>query len=471
MRTTIAVLAALVALSPGAAPAQTIPPALQTETRSPLLGSVPDETITDTTLPLSLADALARGLAHNLGVVTSREARAEAQAVRLRSLSALLPQVDGRLSATRQKVNLAAFGFTGFGGIEIDPLVGPFNVVDARVSVSQAVIDLRALNDEKADRARLTAAEFAEADARDFVVLVCADLYLHAVASGTRVAAVRAELATAEALERLAQDRKTAGLAAGIEVLRAQVEVQSRREQLIAAENGREKAKLQLARAIGLPLAQAFTLTDEVPYAPIEPMPVDAAIDLAFESRADLAQQRALLGAAQAASRAATGEGLPSLYVTGDYGAIGQTPASALGTFSVAASVRVPLFHGGEVRAKRQEADSRVREAQARLADLKGKIEYEVRGALLDLQSASQQLEAVRAARTLAEAQLTQATDRFSAGVASNLEVVEGQQAVATATDRYIDTLYIYNTAKAAFARSLGLSEERAQELAGEGRP
>jgi outer membrane protein TolC len=467
MRTRALAFALLAAVWPGAAMAQLIPPAFQTAPRNPLLGSVPDETVIDAALPLSLSDALQRGLSHNLGVVSSREALSEAQGVRLRSLAALLPHLDGRLAAVRQKINLEAFGFSGFSE---SPLVGPFNVFDARLYVSQAVLDLGAINDAKADKARLNAAEFAYQDARDLVVLVCANLYLQAVASQSRVDAARAELTTAEALERLAADRKQAGLAAGIEVLRAQVQVESRRQQLLATENDREKAKLQLARAIGLPLAQAFTLTDQVPYAPIAPLPLDAALQLAYQSRADYRQQESLVRAAEASRSAATGEGLPSVYVTADFGPIGQTPSSALGTFNVTAAVRVPVFEGGATRARRREADARLRERQAELADLKGRIEFEVRAALLDLTSADQQLKVARTAKTLADAQLTQATDRFTAGVASNLEVVEGQQAVATATGSYIDTLYIYNTAKAAFVRALGLAEERAQELAGESR-
>ena len=196
-------------------------------------------------------------------------------------------------------------------------------------------------------------------------------------------------------------------------------------------------------------------------------MPLNAALQLAYQSRADYRQQQSLVEAAEASRRAATGEGLPSVYLTADVGPIGQTPGSALGTFNVAATVRVPIFQGREIQGRRREADARLRERQAELADLKGGIELEVRTALLDLTSADQQLQAARTARTLADRQLTHATDRFTAGVASNLEVVEAQQAVATATESYIDTLYTHNTAKAAFVRALGLAEERAQELAG----
>lgn len=460
--------ALLAAVWPRAAEAQIILPVWQAGPRSPSLGSVPDQTVTSAVLPLSLPDAIQRGLTHNLGVMSSQQAVSEAQGVRLRSLAALLPHVEGRLAAVRQKVNLEAFGFGGFGE---SPLVGPYNVFDARLHVSQAVLDLSAANDARADKARLDAAKFANQDMRDLVVLVCANLYLRAVASESRVEAARAELTTAEALERLATDRKQAGLAAGIEVLRAQVQVQSRRQQLLAADNDREKSKLQLARAVGIPLAQPFTLTDQVPYAPIEPMALGAALDLAYRSRADYRQQESLLAAAEASRRAAADASLPSVYVTSDFGPIGQTPSSALGTFSVTAAVRVPVFDGGERRGRRREAEARWQQRQAELADLKGRIDLEVRTALLDLTSADQQLQTARTARALADAQLTQATDRFAAGIASNLEVVEAQQAVAAAAEGYITTLYAYNVAKAAFVRALGRAEERAPQISGDLQP
>ena len=166
-------------------------------------------------------------------------------------------------------------------------------------------------------------------------------------------------------------------------------------------------------------------------------------------------------------SRWADTRRLPTLYVTADAGPIGQTPSSALGTFNVTAAVRVPLFHGGDIRGRVREAEARVRARQAELADLEGRIELEVRAARLDLDAADQRLDAAESAKALAAAQLTQATDRFKAGVTSNLEVVEAQQAVAGATESYIDTLYTFNLAKAAFVRALGLAEEQARELVG----
>ena len=463
-KTKIAALALAAAAWCGPAAAQSVVAALPPG--SPLLGSVPDATALPDSLPLSLADAISRGLAHNLGAVTARDAVDEAHGARLQSLARLLPQLSGGVSQASEQVNLASFGFSGLPGIA--PIIGPFNVFDARVYLSQPILDLHALGSAREDRAKLDAARFGAEDARDLVVLVCANLYLRAVASESRVAAVQAELATADALQRLAADRKQAGLVAGIEVLRAQVQVETRRQQLIAAQNDREKSKLQLARAIGLPLAQIYTLTDQVPYSPLQPMPLDAALDLAYQSRADYKQQAALVRAAEARRQAVIGERLPSVSFDANYGTTGHALNDSHGTYSVAANVRVPLFESGAAKGRQIEADAQLRQRQAALADLKGRIEYQVRSALLDLHAVDQQLGAARTGKTLADAQLAQATDRFSAGVADNLEVVQAQEAVAGATESYIATLYAFNTAKAALARALGVAEARAQTFLGE---
>src|SRR4029079_3184366 len=145
------------------------------------------------------------------------------------------------------------------------------------------VIDLSALNDARASQLNLQAEKYGVKSARDLVVLVAVNLYLEAVATSSRVEMTRAQQATAEALFTQARDLKAAGVVAGIDVLRSQVQLQNERQRLIAAENDFEKAKLQLARAIGLPLGQAFTLSDKIPYAPMPAPPLDEVLARALQ--------------------------------------------------------------------------------------------------------------------------------------------------------------------------------------------
>jgi outer membrane protein TolC len=421
---------------------------------NPFLGSVSKGTVTPEPLALSVKDAVQRALENNLGLLLQEEAETTARGARWRALADLLPNVAGGLRSSRQVINLEAYGFP-----TPNPIVGPFNVQDARVYLSQPVIDLSALNEARASALKLQAEKYGVKTARDLVVLVAVNLYLEAVASGSRVEMTRAQQSTAEALFTQAQDLKTAGIVAGIDVLRSQVQLQNQRQRVIAAENDFEKAKLQLARAIGLPLAQVFTLTDKIPYAPMPAPSLDEVLARALDARPDFLAAKSRVEAAQASIKAANGALLPSLRFDADYGAIGQTYSDAHSTFSVAATVRIPVFDGGRTKARRVEAGSTLREREAELADIRGRVEYEVRAALLDLRAADQQLQASNTNRQLADAELTQARDRFGAGVASNLEITQAQEAVATASEQYISALYSHNLAKASLARALGIAE------------
>jgi outer membrane protein TolC len=340
-------------------------------------------------------------------------------------------------------------------------------VFDARIYVSQPVIDLAALSEKHAADARQQAAKYGIRSARDLVVLVSLNLYLESVAAASRVESAHAQQQTADTLLTQAQDLKTSGLVAGIDVLRAQVQAQTQRQRVIAAENEYEKLKLQLERAIGVPIGQPITLTDVMPYAPIPPPAIDGAVQRALEQRPDYLQAKSQVDAAQAARKAATSALLPSLHIDGDWGAIGQTVAAAANTYSIAASVRVPVFDAGKTTARKIESESLLRQREAELAELRGRIEYEVRAALLDLSAADQQVQAARTNTDLATQQLQQARDRFGAGVAGNLELTQAQEALAAASDSYIAALYTHNLAKASLAQALGIAESAVAQYFG----
>jgi len=447
--TILPVLAAVLHLAmPAAAQEARLPP------NSPYLGSVSKQQATTEPRPLSVKEAVQMALQNNLGLLLQEESEVTARGAHWRALADLLPNVNGSLRESRQVINLEAYGFPAKPSI-----IGPFNIFDARVYLSQAVVDIEHLNDAKAASLNAKAAKYGITTARDLVVLVAVNQYLESVASASRVEMTRAQLETADALLKQAQDLKNAGLVAGIDVLRAQVEVQTQRQRLIAAENDRDKATLQLARVIGLPVGQPLTLTDKIPYAPIPNPPLEQVLPKALESRADYLAARSRVEAAEASKHAADGTLLPSLHVDADFGAIGQTFGSAHSTYTVAANVRVPIFEGGRANARRAEAGSALRQRQAELDDMRGRIELEVRSALLDLKSADQQVQAAQTNVQLATDTLTQARDRFAAGVASNLEVTQAQEAVARASETYIAALYGHNLAKASLARAIGIAE------------
>jgi outer membrane protein TolC len=450
-----AVFALVVALgASGAARAQESPPSLQ--------GGVPTGEVASGEIPLSLTDAIDRGLLYNLGSILGGAAVSAAEGARRAALADLLPQLRAGVLGSRQKVNLAAYGFSMPG---MPSVVGPFNLFDARAYVEQTVLDFKALNRSRAASDSLEAARQDEHSVRDLVVLVCGQLYLQAVSGEGRIAAARAELKTAEALLGLARDRKTTGLGAGIDVLRAQVQVQSQQQRLIVAEQEAAREKLALARAVGLPLGQRFRLSDEMPFAPVVSMTAEEATRRAVEGRPDLKAARARVQAAEALEKAARGEGLPSLAVSGDFGAIGNDVAGSRATFTVGASLKVPVFAGGRVAAKVHEARAHLAQERARLQDLEASIYYEVRNVFLDLKAASDRVEVAESTRSLAREQLQQARDRFEAGVADNLEVVQAQETLADAEESHIASLYAYNAAKFSLAHALGGAEASYAEI------
>jgi outer membrane protein TolC len=438
----------------------------RTDPSSLFMGGVPHGELSPDPVPLSLRNAIDQGLEHNLGVLLQEQGLVAARGSRWESLSGLLPDVSARVGEARRVTSLAEFGFTSFPGIT-SRTIGPFEVFDTRVVVSQPVLDISALYAARAGRANVTAAQHDVKSARELVVLVVANLYLSAVASDARLETARAAVETADALERLTTDLKAAGIAAGIDVLRAQVQQQTERQRLVAAENDAAKARLQLARAIGLPPGQAVRLTDTIPYAPLQQVTLDTALARAYTTRPDYLAAQAILEAAEANGRAAHTALLPSLRVDGEVGRVGITASDTDLVYGVSASVRVPVFERGRQQARIMQADAELERRRALAADLKGRIDLEVRSAFLDVHAAEQALEAARVGRDLANQQLVQSRDRFSAGVAGSLEVVQSQEAVAAANDNYTFALYAHNIAKATLARAIGVAEDATKAYLG----
>lgn len=460
--------------SVAAAAAQEPPPSVQTTAPprttttlaiGPFRGGVPSTQPVTGTLSLSIADALNRALEHNLGLLLSSDGIDRARGVRLRALSDLLPNVTTRISETRQRLNLAAYGFPLPAGIP--SIVGPFNVFDARLYLSQSVLDFKALNDARAEAHNVNAARFEYKTARDLVVLIAVDAYAQALSASARVDAARSQFDTAQALYNQAVDLKQGGLIAGIEVLRAEVQLATDQQRITAAQNTFEKAKLQLARLIGLPIGQAFTLADPVLTRPIPEMTLEQAVERAYKTRGDYQAALERVHAAEATRDAARSERLPVVRVTANYGELGTSITDAHGTFALGGTVDVPIFQGGKTRGRLLESDADLRSRRADADDLKASIYYEVRTAMLDLQAGTEQMEVASRARDLAAAQLTQARDRFAAGVAGNIEVVQAQSVVALANDQYIAAVYATNLAKGAVVYSVGIAEDTARQIFG----
>lgn len=441
-------------------------PALS-EGQSPLFGGVPTSPPTPQVLQLSLSDAIDRGLRQNLALLLGEQGTRASRAQRLRALSDLLPNVSARTSETAEQINLAALGFNASAFPGLKSVVGPFGIFDARAAFSQRLFDWKAIQNTRSASENVKAAQFSYQDMRELVVLVITNLYLQEVQGKSRVDVARAQVETAKAVYQQAVDLERAGVAAHIDVLRAQVEMQAQQERLFSAENDWDKQKLALARAIGLAVGQQYETTDTIPYGPLPPVTFEQALADAYRNRPDYLQAQALVRAAELARRAAVAGRYPTARFDGDYGTIGPTPGNSHGTFTAAASLEVPIFQGGRVRADIQENEALLQERQAQVGDLKNRIESEVRTAFMDVNTAAKQVDVAQSSVGLATEQLQQSRDRLAAGVANTLEVVQAQEALATANNTYISALYAHNVAKASLARAVGMAEQAIKQYLG----
>jgi outer membrane protein TolC len=429
-------------------------------------GSVPSGTASPTPLTLTLQGAIERGLRTNLGLLLSGQASEIARAERIRSLSALLPQVTGAVSENVEQIDLPTRGINfHIGNFSSPALVGPFSYTDARAYASLSLFDYSLRKSHRAAQEGERAAQLSLKDAHDLVVQSVANAYLLVIAGSSRAQALRAQVETDQAIYDRSTDQKRAGTTAAIDVLRAQVQLEQEQQQLIAQENEVAKDKLALGRVIGLPSGQQFTIADTEPYAPLATMSPEQALRTAYDQRADLQSEEASVRGAEEYVRAARGERYPNVGVTADYGAVGTTLNNSHGTFSFQAVAKFNIFDGGRISADVAQAQANLKQRQDELADLRGQIDYQVRAALLDIQSAADQVAVARRNLDLANQTLTQARDRFTSGVTDTIEVVQAQGSVAVANDNLISALYAHNLSKVELARALGATEERMQKF------
>jgi outer membrane protein TolC len=442
-------------------PGQAIP---GTDGVSPFAASVPGKLVPGV-LPLSLRDAIDRGLRQNLGLLLSNADVRAARGERWDQLSALLPHVTAAPYVAESEINLGEIGFAGLANrLGISDSIGPYSYFDTRASVTQTLFDWKSINASRAAGQSVKSTTYTSKDARDLVVLAVGYSYLRAIADAARIETAAAQVATGQALYNQAADQVSAGTSPQIDALRAKVEFQTRQQQLIQARNNFAIQKLTLGRVIGLAPGQEFELTDKSPYQPLEDITVDEALQRAYASRSDYQAAMSDVHAAEFSRKSAQAGYLPSLSFNGDYGAAGSHPSNATQVFDLRGTLSIPIFQGGSVHGDVLQANARLEKSRERLDNLRAQIDSDVRTALLNLQSSADLVNVALSNIQLSEQTLTQSSDRFTAGVTDTVEVVQAQEAVASAHEQYISSLYNYNYAKISLARALGFAEQSVKE-------
>jgi outer membrane protein TolC len=426
-------------------------------------GSVPQATATDGVLSLTLSQALALGLRFNLGAISQSTAVTQAQGQRAVSRSTLLPNLNSGISEEVERLNLRTQGVES----KMFPLATTFNFFDARaVRLNQSVFDLVRIENLHAASNNLKANIKAAQNARDLVVLAVAGSYLQIVATNARIVAASAQVETSRTIYQQAMDRFNAGLAPRIDATRSQVQWQTEQQRLRSLRADLDTQKLRLSRIIGLALGQKFAITEEFPYFPLSGFTPETAMQKAFETRPDLQSAAAGVKATEASLKAARAERLPNLAISGDFGVAGLRPtSSASGVYTAAATLTIPLYEGGRIHGDIEQATAAVQQRKAELDDLRGQVDQDVRQAFIDLDSAADQVEVAKSNVGLAHDTLEQSRDRFEAGVADSVELVQGEQAVVQADEDYISAAYEHNLAKVSLARAVGNAEQTLPQL------
>jgi outer membrane protein TolC len=406
---------------------------------------------------LTLSDAIQKALQANLSVLVAGTQVEEAEGTRVRRLSAaLLPRVRVQDYANFQNRSLAAFGITAPG---FPAVIGPFSNFDFRLYADQNIVDLQSYRNWRASEHALDAGKMDYQDARDLIIRSVAGLYLNAQSAAARVDATETRVTDSDVLYKLAKDKHDAGTATGVDVLRSQVQLANDKQALLVAQNQYKQTLLVLARNLGTTPSTPLELAEPLRYQPLSQPRAESLVPGALLTRPDylsLASQREGLVEQQRASHARY---YPKLSINGNYGGLGRTIGGVQGIGVIQGQIDFTVFdrdRSGEA----QELASRVKRIDDQIADLRHGIEEEIREALLNLGSATEQVAVAKEGQDLAERELELSRDRFQSGTTNNVEVVTAQDELARAQENYILAVSSHADAKFALARAAGDTEK-----------
>ncbi len=404
--------------------------------------------------PVGLREAIAAAMGSRLDAVTAGELTAQARSRALQSASSLLPQLTAALSEIRTfKVNLAAEGlsFPGFPA-----MLGPYDTFDARARLTQKLFDWGSWRRAQSGAAAARAAGEEEKAAREAVAAAAALSYLEALRAQRAVAAARADKEVADSLLALARDRKDQGAATGVDVVRAQARAADADAALLRARITETEAQLALKRVAGWPLGRELRLTDDVTLGLSSAPALEASLTDAFSRRAEIAAAEDRARAETLAAKAAFGDRAPSIVLMGDYAKSGTVPSDARDVGDVGGAVSLPIFSGGLLKGRQDEAESRARLALANLADVRQQVELDVRTALERLSESAEEERAAELSLGLAVRELSMAQDRYAAGMGASVDVIEAQAELARARSAVVSALARYHSSRVNYAAAVG---------------
>ncbi len=439
---------------------------------NPYYGSVTLKPATDEVVRLSLDEAVTRGLTTNLGLKEAEEGETSLRGQELEALQLFLPTITVSGGPAVHEYNLAAFGFgPGVlgkfsslfpGGLPTGlSFITKADVTTGQVNFEETFFSATYFDGYRAVRAAEKSAYFSKMSARGEVVQQVAGAYLTVIADQAEVDNAKALMDADKVLLDQAHDKHEAGVAPNLDELRARVQFQQQQQTVVAAENKREKAEILLKREIGIAPGQKILLTDPAPYSELAALTAEELRTEAYANRQDYQNLQAQEREARFALGARRAERLPILSFKGNYGVTGVTGVGYHGTLSAIGTLSVPIFKEGTLRGDSDVAKAQLQGVNLQLADAKDRIDQQVRSALLDVQAAQKLVDVARSNVDLASRALSDETDRFNAGLDDTLPLTRAQATLQSAQSNLVESLYQFNLAKLALARSAGVLEQQ----------
>jgi outer membrane protein TolC len=436
---------------------------------NPFFGSVTVEPANGQLLRLSLDDAIHRGFENNLGLREAESGQKMLQGERNQVLQQLLPTITLTGDTGFYEHNLAAQGFSpslaskfsgrAGGAITNFPLITRDTLTQGQVHFEQTLFSGPVIAGWKAAGAAERVAYYARMSAEGDVVQQVAVSYLRAITAASSVDNARALMAEDQVALEHAREAHQAGTVANLDLLRAQVEVQAQQQEVIDAENNLDKDLILLKREIGVAPGQKVDLTDRAPYGELATQTPQEVLAVAFRNRQDYQNLLNQMVEDKALRKAYRSQRLPSLSFKGYYGISTVNGAGTHGNFAAIGTLTVPIFREARLRGDRDAAQAQLNAATAQLADMRAKIDEQVRDALMDVATTAKLVDVARSNVELAREALGDETERVNAGVDNNLPLVTAQATLAAAQNNLVESLYQYNVAKLGLARASGVLE------------
>jgi len=438
---------------------------------NPFYGSITVHPATDEVIQLSLDDAIHRGLENNLGLKQAEYEEKSFHGQKMQALQEFLPSISVSGQSGFHQYNLAAQGFTpGFlhkvsgnfpGGTPSSfPFITRATVTEGQINFKQTLFSGPVIAGWKAAGAATRAAHFNTTRARGEVIQQVATAYLHAIAAASEVDNAKAQEQTDQVAFNQAHEAHSAGTASNLDELRARVQLQAQQQALIAAQNTLDKELILLKREIGLDPGQNVTLSDRAPYADLASQTPEEVRAIALKSRQDYQYLQNTVQELKAVHSAYRSQRLPTLSFSGNYGVMQVSGVGSHGVFTAVGTLSFPIFREARLRGDEEASQAQLDSANSQLEDLRGKIDQQVRSALLDVAASAKLMDVSRSNVELATRALSDETDRVNAGVDDTLPLVTAQAALATAQNNLVESLYQYNLSKLALARASGVLEQ-----------